>query len=93
MALRLPASNGYGYVYHVQIFQSTALEPSEHFLIGMLRLVPRRVPVKCIQDSPLASGMAIDRENVVYGSSQRLAHDRNPTQPAIHAVEDRNDHA
>src|SRR5258708_1213560 len=61
---RLPPPHRYGNFGYVQIFQPTAFKPAKYFLVGVLRLIPRRIPIECIQHPPSPVAVAIYRNHM-----------------------------
>src|ERR1700689_3369116 len=53
MRNRLAAGNGNWLQDYTQIFEGAIFEPAKYFFVRVLRLVPRRVPVKRIEHAPL----------------------------------------
>src|SRR5437660_11991182 len=53
----------------------------------MLRLTPRRVPVKGVQHSPVTIAMQCHRNHVRQGGTGRPSYQGNLSQESVHAIE------
>src|SRR5579864_766703 len=71
----------------VKLLQPTTLEPAKHFFIGMLTLIPRRVPVEGVQYSPSRIDIERHRYHVLQQTASGFPHQWNAPQELVYAVE------
>src|ERR1700690_177746 len=89
---RFATFNANRYVRNRQPFEATALKPSEDLLVGMLRLIFRRIPIQSIQHSDFWISTSTHGEDVSNNAGQRSANQRDSAKTAVKPVQAWNRH-
>ena len=76
----------------MQVFHTTAFEPAKDLFVRVLRLVLRRIPIKCVQHTPLRPGIATYGKEMMHESRHLPPEDGNSPQSPVKPIKARHSH-
>src|SRR5215470_11481041 len=73
----------------MHVFHPHVLIPAENLLVGMLRLVGRRIPVESIENARFGILLPVHRKYMMDRAGHRFADQRHAPYPPLEVVEER----
>src|SRR5580698_1153230 len=86
---RFTTTDGYGNLTDTHVFHAHRGIPFEHLLIGVFRLILRRIPIEGVEHASLRTLLAIYGKHVMNRAGDGRSDQRNTLQSLVQVVEER----